>query len=506
LNIFFWSKFSNFVQSISAKSRLQSPDSLHGILVDKQFKDSFYEKLKNFKTLEEYLITRNLKSEEPGPQDLCLDLDTENENLMDHVIIDEENIKQEPVSKYALTSEPITRPGWRRRERPLIELNFENSLGLLNKYCNRLPCDTFTQLSVLKKTDELPDGNFQTTLVLPNNSHLRGVIQGDPQTTEALSKQSAALNACQKLRAAGELDDFLFHTGKEIEKYRIETDPFAIKTDYQRQKQTCKTPGPEGGPKRRQLYNRHVPKCFRQKIKSEGDTQGGLPQPEKAVYVYRISMFFRHGINDRYNYRGRRLHRPEDSPRSFGIISGMPIPHTIPSFSIFDRSGEEGVHVEPVHQMVTFSAAQLELFRQFHQFVFKDVIRIERPGGCVQFKPERSPLPYLIVPLSCENSVEWSIDWNFLVDALVDSTRFEHANDHERRVRQFSDSRPYVFRKSEVNDAVVIASYRRHDSPNQNRFYVAEIQYDMDPDSPFPSDDYKSFRQVTKIILFKKLK
>lgn len=475
----------------------QSSDSLHGILVDKLFKDSFYEKLKNFKTLEEYLITRNLKSEEPGPIELCLDLGQEHEGFdpLLNVVFDEgDQSNTESNPKYTMTTEQ-SRSGWRRRERPLIELNLENSLGLLNKYCNRLPCDTFTQLSVLKKTDELPCGKFQTSLVLPNNSHLRGIIQGEPEETEPLSKQSAALAACQKLRLAGELDDFLFHTGKEIEKYRIETDPFPVTSDYQRQKN--KAPGPEGGPKRRQLYNRHVPKCFRQKIKNDPESNSGLPLPEKAAYVYRISMFFRHGIQDKYNYRGRRLHRPEDAPRSFGIISGMPIPHTLPSFSIFDRSGEEGVHLEPVHQMITFSQAHIEMFRSFHQYIFQDVIRIERPGGCVQFSPEKSPLPYLVVPLTCDNSTDWTVDWDFLVGSLADRTRCEQANDSERRVRQFSEVSPYVFRKSEVNDAVVIASYRRHDSPNQNRFYVAEIQYDMDPDSPFPSDDYKSFRQVS---------
>ena len=82
---------------------------------------------------------------------------------------------------------------WRRRERPLLKVRFrskfnaktyfqlkmENTMALLNKYCNRLPCDTFTQLSVLKKTVQLPDGKFITSLVLPNNSHLRGLIQGN---------------------------------------------------------------------------------------------------------------------------------------------------------------------------------------------------------------------------------------------------------------------------------------------------------------------------------------
>ena len=41
-------------------------------------------------------------------------------------------------------------------------------------------------------------------------------LPGAPQDTEELSRQSAALVACQKLREAGELDDFLFHTGKGL--------------------------------------------------------------------------------------------------------------------------------------------------------------------------------------------------------------------------------------------------------------------------------------------------
>ena len=306
------------------------------------------------------------------------------------------------------------------------------------------------------------------------------------------SKQSAALVACRRLREAGELDDFLFHTGKEAEKYRLETDPFPVIKDFQKQKN--KIPGPEGGPKRRQLYHRYIPKCFRQKNKGETDQTSGLPLPEKPVYVYRISMYFRLGIQDKYNYRGRRLHRPEDHSRSFGIISGQPIPHTLPSFSVFDRSGEEGVKIEPVFYKTSFSKSHIEMFRNFHQFIFQDVIRIERPGGSVQFNPEKSPLPYLIVPLDCDNGTHWDIDWSFLVTSLADRVRCEKAHAFDRRVRVFDEKKPYQFDKTEIQDAVVITSYRRHDAPTQNRFYVAEIQYDMDPDSPFPSEEYSSFR------------
>ena len=64
------------------------------------------------------------------------------------------------TNSFAVTPEH-SKTGWRRRDRPIVELKLDNAMGFLNKYCNRLPCDTFTQLSVLKKTDQLPDGSFQ---------------------------------------------------------------------------------------------------------------------------------------------------------------------------------------------------------------------------------------------------------------------------------------------------------------------------------------------------------
>ena len=358
----------------------------------------------------------------------------------------------------------------------------------------RLPCDSFTQLSVLRKTLQLANGKFQTSLVLPNNSHLRGIVVGQPEETAELSKRSAALEACTKLRILGELDDFLFNSSKEMDKYKFEIDPFPNPLSRRRKP----PPGMEGGPKRRQKYPRHIPRSLRAKpkdSKAEGASVSALPEPEKECYVYRISMFYRHGLADKYNYRGRKLHRPEDFSKSFAIISALPIPHTISGFSIFDRSGEEGVNLEPIHHQVCFSATQLEIIKSFHQYIIQDVIRIERPGGVVQFNPDKSPVPYLIAPVDCDNGIEWEIDWDYLTESIAGRVLAKEAAEAERRVNTYSEEDPFIFHKSEYEDSVVICSYRRHDAPTQNRFYVAEIQYDMDPDSPFPADDYESFRQ-----------
>ena len=66
---------STYIKYDNGKRLLsQSTDSLHGILVDKRDKEKFTMKLKNFKTLEEYLIKRNEMAEEAGPLELCMDL------------------------------------------------------------------------------------------------------------------------------------------------------------------------------------------------------------------------------------------------------------------------------------------------------------------------------------------------------------------------------------------------------------------------------------------------
>ena len=100
------------------------------------------------------------------------------------------------------------------------------------------------------------------------------------------------------------------------------------------------------------------------------------------------------------------------------------------------------------------------MFRNFHQYIFQDVIRIERPGGSVQFNPEKSPLPYLIVPLDCADEQSWSIDWSFLVTCLSARVRAEQAAAYDHRVRMFDEKNPFVFDRDEISDAVVITSYR----------------------------------------------
>ena len=133
---------STYIKYDNGKRLLsQSSDSLHGILVDKRDKERFTMKLKNFKTLEEYLIKRNETAEEAGPLELCMDLLTEEDGEAETVKKEQKQvtIDELPLNTLKLAELPEDQAVldsadeeeerknekekvWRRRERPLLKV------------------------------------------------------------------------------------------------------------------------------------------------------------------------------------------------------------------------------------------------------------------------------------------------------------------------------------------------------------------------------------------------
>lgn len=118
----------------------QQNDALYGILINKKEKIQFCRMLEEFKMLEEYLKNRASLAEEAGPAELCLDLDVT--HLFEDMPKDYHNNENGAVEPDYLEPEDepenLVHPeGWRRKMRPQIKLSMQNSLSLLNKYCNR---------------------------------------------------------------------------------------------------------------------------------------------------------------------------------------------------------------------------------------------------------------------------------------------------------------------------------------------------------------------------------
>lgn len=97
-------------------------------------------------------------------------------------------------------------------------VNLATAILLVNKYCAKLPSDTFTKLTALwrcARTQRDGIDFYQYTIRLPINSPLKRDFMGLPMPSRTLARRMAALITCKILHQSGELDDTLQPIGKE---------------------------------------------------------------------------------------------------------------------------------------------------------------------------------------------------------------------------------------------------------------------------------------------------
>jgi len=70
----------------------------------------------------------------------------------------------------------------------------------------------------------------------------------------------------------------------------------------------------------------------------------------------------------------------------------------VPYFPVFTRSGEVTVSLELTYPDSTFTGEELERMKQFHQFVFSKVLRLEKEP--MMFDPGKAECSYIVVPLN----------------------------------------------------------------------------------------------------------
>lgn len=140
-------------------------------------------------------------------------------------------------------------------------VDLSNSIALVNKYCAKLPSDTFTKLTPLWRCCRTTRENhvlYQYTIRLPINSPLKYDIIGLPMPNQILARRMAALQTCIELHKNGELDNDLQPIGKENFK-AIDPDWENFELEEQDEKiiQENSEPRP-GTTKRRQYYYKRV--------------------------------------------------------------------------------------------------------------------------------------------------------------------------------------------------------------------------------------------------------
>ncbi|CAK1554282.1 unnamed protein product [Leptosia nina] len=412
-------------------------------------------------------------------------------------------------------------------EESFASVDLNSAIALINRYCGKLPSDTFTRLAPQWWIEEvqLPANGelkpaYICTLRMPLNCPVKYNIVGHPMPTRVLARRMVALQACRILHKSGELDDQLMPIGKENFKAAdMDANLHPEVTDVNDSARP-------GTTKRRQYYYKRTAWTFtdcQPIIDTSDDEIEANPTPKckpnypsgtKRNMLYAIMSNLWCALPERYNTRGRKLHLPQHATQAIGILVARcePTKLQIPAFPVYTRSGEVRVSVEPALSAdVRLSPRRAKLIRRFMRFVFSDVLRVRRRGMKLQTEGSTQN-NYYVVPTVKKTTPEGStivdIDWAFL-ELIYSYTEEKKIQEQENPAMwQKKDSeqkldnpllRPgevFVFDPEKYSEAVVTPWYRNQDQPQF--FLVAEICWHLTPDSAFPSEQHATFRSYYK--------
>nr|XP_029717928.1 endoribonuclease Dcr-1 isoform X1 [Aedes albopictus] len=350
-----------------------------------------------------------------------------------------------------------------------------NAIQMINKYCAKLPSDTFTKLTPLwrgAKTVRNGHELYQCTIRMPINSPLKEDIVGLPMPTEILARRMAAYTACRVLHKVGELDDSLQPIGKEsFRAFEADWEDFELESNDAQIVNENSEPRP-GTTKRRQYYYKRIASAFSECRPSVGS----------KVFLYHINMTLQCPIPEEQNTRGRKIYPPEDSPQGFGILTTKLIPK-VSAFPIFTRSGEVKVALNLCEERPILNQEQLEKIHMFINYTFTKVLRLQK--YLMLYDPDAMENCFFIVPTITRESAV-TVDWNFIDIIAKNVDKMPTFIPDENR-------KSYAFDSNQFKDAVVMPWYRNQDQPQY--FYVAEICYHLSPKSSFPGLNYSTFEE-----------
>ncbi|XP_046424425.1 endoribonuclease Dcr-1 isoform X2 [Neodiprion fabricii] len=355
-------------------------------------------------------------------------------------------------------------------------VTFNSAISLVNRYCAKLPSDTFTRLTpewIIEPTIIDNKTMYVCSIRLPINSPVKYTVTSYPMPNSAMARRLAALQLCIDLHRANEIDDYLLPIGKENFKANPEDAEAPPLPDETKAEFSEARPGTT---KRRQYYYKKTAEVL----------TDCRPVLMTKSFLYHISMVLTCPLPEEQNTRGRRIYPPEESAIGFGILTLKKIPKLCP-FPIYTRSGEVHVKLELSKETVTLNADQIERVAAFLKYTFTNVLRLQK--YLMLFDPNASENSYFIVPVKTvitENGPDVHVDWEFL------ERIYENRNAIPNEVSE-GDRNQFKFDATKYHDAVIMPWYRNKDQPQY--FYVAEICANLNPKSSFPGADYSTFEE-----------
>ncbi|KAF2884859.1 hypothetical protein ILUMI_21336 [Ignelater luminosus] len=430
--------FHSYVQS---KARARAADAHYLILVNENEVIPCVEQLSEYMEVERTLLRR------------CRGLEPD----------EDEELEADRFSSCVPIYQPLKEP-----DAPSV--TFSTAIALVNRYCAKLPSDTFTRLTPLWDITKVAD-NYICTLRLPINSPVKQKIMGFSTINPLLACRDAAFKTCKLLHQAGELDDNLQPIGKENFRATEEDwNNFVLEAADEALTKENIEPRP-GTTKRRQYYYKRIADAL----------TNCLPLPGKPTYFYKIVMTLTCPLPEEQNTRGRRIYPPEESIQGFGILTLKEIPK-ICAFPIFTRSGEVSVDLQMCSDSLIMTAEQIDKISEFLNYTFTSVLRLQR--YLMLFDPNASENCFLIAPTRDNGTT--IVDWDFVDLIYKNRDVLPQIVPEEERV-------DYQFDPSHYKDAVVMPWYRNQDQPQY--FYVAEICSNLNPKSNFPGSEYATFEE-----------
>ena len=385
---------------------------------------------------------------------------------------------------------PIFKPENKKNAR---SANASISIAVINRYCSKLPSDSFTKLFPRWKLNERLDeatGHklYQCLLSLPINSPIRYEIKGDYFLTRKLAKKSVAIKACQKLYECGELDEYLIPICKENIKC-VETELELIENANEENVDNSSNRNLVGTTKKRRYYNKKTATSF----------TGQPLNANEDYYFYIFVMRLTCPIPEEQNTRGRKIIDPADFDRNFGLLIRNRLPK-ICKFPVFTRSGEVLVDLKQVPYKIQLNSEQFDRLVKFHKFTFKDVLLLEKYP--MKFDYVNSDCTYFVVPITydiklSDDKLELArIDWQFI--KIVEDYQYKLANGGYLKSGDLTskDREKFEFKKELYEDAVIKPLY--HKTDHHFYFYVAEIFDDLNPLSSFTNELYDTFADYYK--------
>ncbi|KJH42284.1 double stranded RNA binding domain protein [Dictyocaulus viviparus] len=390
------------------------------------------------------------------------------------------------------------------------QVSLSSAIGLVNRYCAKLPSDIFTRLVPQNRLIPVNSSGrtcYKAELLLPINSSVKKpIVLETPLESKKLAQMAVALeasciitDACRVLHKTGELNDNLLPVGRESIADLLDEDP-----DEWAPGISAKV----GSARRKQLYDKRVATALNE----------ALPKKGEPCYIYVMELELLKEPSPESNPKRRRFANPLKYEYLFGFLSSKILPKVffklscyaimkklflfqIPAFAAYLRQGDMRVHLVRASSQVTLSSQNITMIKHFHHYIFKNVLQLCKANLDFHLD-ESTPINTLIVPLH-RISYIFSQSLDLAISSSYDKCEYSINMRYVEEVVQMMGDTPRVpseeerknfkFKAEDYKDAVVMPWYRNLEQPVF--YYVAEILENLTPSSPFPDEEYSSFNE-----------